>query len=43
MLVIFSERDSLLPTVTLPKLRLVGFDPMVPVVTPVPDTGSLME
>lgn len=33
-----SGRDELLPTVTLPKLRLVGFDPKVPGVTPVPDT-----
>jgi len=29
----------LLPTVTLPKLRLVGFDPSVPGATPVPDKG----
>ena len=29
----------MLPTVTLPKLRLVGFDPSVPGVTPVPDNG----
>jgi hypothetical protein len=27
----------LLLTVTLPKLRLLGFDPKVPAVTPVPD------
>ena len=26
----------MLPTVTLPKLRLAGFDPSVPAVTPVP-------
>ena len=37
MLVTVSERDLLLPTVTLPKLRLVGFDPSVPGVTPLPD------
>ena len=29
----------MLPTVTFPKLRLVGFDPSVPCVTPVPVTG----
>jgi hypothetical protein len=29
----------LLPTVTLPKLRLLGFDPNVPAVTPVPDNA----
>jgi len=29
----------LLPTVTLPKLRLVGFDPSDPGATPVPDNG----
>jgi hypothetical protein len=29
----------LLPTVTLPKARLVGFDPSTPGVTPVPDSG----
>jgi len=31
----------LLPTVTLPKLRLVGFDPSVPWATPVPDNGMV--
>ena len=29
----------MLPTVTLPKVRLVGFDPIVPGATPVPDSG----
>ena len=29
----------MLPTVTLPKLRLVGFDLSVPGATPVPDSG----
>ena len=29
----------MLPTVTFPKLRLVGIDPSVPCVTPVPVTG----
>ena len=38
-MVIFSERARLFPTVTLPKLRLVGFDPRVPAVTPVPERG----
>lgn len=37
MLVTVSDSDCLLPTVTLPKLRLVGFDPSVPGATPVPD------
>ena len=37
VLVIFSVRDGSLPTVTLPKLRLVGFAPSVPCETPVPD------
>ena len=39
MLVTVSERDCLFPTVTLPKLRLVGLAPSVPGVTPVPDRG----
>ena len=34
------ERDCLLPTVTLPKLRLVGFDPSAPT-TPAPDRGTV--
>jgi hypothetical protein len=33
----------LLPTVTLPKLRLVGFDPKVPGATPVPDNELVSE
>ena len=37
VLVTVSERDLLVPTVTLPKARLVGFDARVPAVTPVPD------
>ena len=41
MLVTVSDRDLLLPTVTPPKLRLVGFAPSVPGVTPVPDNGML--
>ena len=39
VLVIVSDREWLLPTVTLPKLRLVGFDPIAPGVTAVPDNG----
>ena len=31
----------MLPTITLPKLRLVGFDPSAPGVTPVPDNGMV--
>jgi hypothetical protein len=38
-LVTVSERDLLLPTVTLPKLSVVGLDPSVPFVTPVPVSG----
>ena len=41
VLVTVSERDLLLPTVTLPKLRLVGLAPSVPGVTPVPDKGMV--
>jgi hypothetical protein len=41
VLVIVSDRDWLLPTVTFPKLRLVGFDPSVPCVTPAPVTGMV--
>lgn len=31
----------MLPTVTLPKLRLVGFDPSVPGAIPIPDNGMI--
>jgi len=41
VLVTVSDRDLLLPTVTLPKLRLAGFAPSVPGVTPVPDKGMV--
>ena len=41
MLVTVSDRDCLFPTVTLPKLRLVGLAPSVPGVTPVPDRGMV--
>ena len=39
VLVTVSERDLLVPTVTLPKLSAVGLDPSVPWVTPVPVSG----
>ena len=38
-MVTVSERALSLPTVTLPKLRLVGFDPKSPGEIPVPDNG----
>jgi hypothetical protein len=41
LLVTVSDRDCLFPTVTLPKLRLVGFAPSVPGVTPLPDKGMV--
>jgi len=41
VLVTVSERDRLLPTVTLPKLRLVGFELSVPGATPAPDNGMV--
>ena len=34
-----SETDCVFPTVTLPKLKLVGLAPNVPGVTPIPDNG----
>lgn len=39
--VIDSESVPVLPTFTLPKLRLVGLAANAPGVTPVPDTGML--
>jgi hypothetical protein len=39
VLVIVSGRAWLFPTITLPKLRLAGFDPKAPGVTPVADSG----
>jgi hypothetical protein len=36
-----SEREPVLPTVTLPKLRLVGFALRAPGATPVPETGMV--
>jgi len=41
VLVKVSDSDWLLPTVILPKLRLLGFDPNAPGATPVPDRGML--
>lgn len=35
------ERDCLLPTVMLPKLRLVGLAPSAPAATPAPDKGTV--
>lgn len=40
VLVTVSDRDCLLLTCTLPKLRLVGFAPNAPSANPVPDNGS---
>lgn len=37
--VIVSDSAELLPTVTVPKFRLVGFGVSVPGVAPVPDNG----
>ena len=41
MLVTVSDRVCLFPTVTVPKLRLVGLAPRVPGVTPLPDNGMV--
>jgi hypothetical protein len=41
--VIFVDRDWLLPTVTLPKLRLDGFGDKSPGEIPVPDNGMLSD
>src|ERR1700684_186776 len=41
VLVTVSDRDCLLPTVKLPKLRLLGLAASVPGVTPVPDKGMI--
>jgi hypothetical protein len=43
VLVTVSDRDCLFPRVTLPKLRLVGFDPIAPGATPVPDNSIVIE
>jgi hypothetical protein len=39
VLVTVSDSTCLLPSETLPKFKLVGFDPSAPCVTPVPDNG----
>jgi hypothetical protein len=41
VLVTVADRDCLLPIVTLPKLRLVGFDPSAPGAMPAPDNGTV--
>lgn len=41
LLVTVSDRDVLVPTVTLEKLRLLGLGPRLPEATPVPDSGML--
>jgi len=41
VLVMVSDRDPLLPRLTLPKLRLVGLDASAPGVTPVADSGTV--
>jgi hypothetical protein len=41
VLVAVSDTGRLPPTVTLPKLRLVGFDPGAPGASPVPDKGMV--
>jgi hypothetical protein len=43
VLVTVSVRACLLPTVTLPKLRLAGFDPSVPGDIPEPDNALVSE
>jgi len=43
VLVTVSVRACLLPTATLPKLRLAGFDPSVPRAIPVPDSELVSE
>lgn len=42
-MVTVSDRDCLFPTVMLPKLRLVGFDPSAPGVTAVADSGIVRD
>src|SRR5580704_10519333 len=39
VLVTVSDKVCFTPTSTLPKLRLVGFDPRAPAATPLPDNG----
>jgi hypothetical protein len=41
VLVTVSDKDLLLPTITLPKLRLLGLDPKAPDARPVPDRAMV--
>ncbi len=41
VLVTVPDRDWLLPTVTLPKLRLDGVDPSAPAAIPLPDSDTV--
>jgi len=41
VLVTVSDNDLLLPTITLPKLRLLGLDPSAPTARPVPAKGTV--
>lgn len=43
VLVMVSDNVPLLPTFTLPKLRLVGFEPSAPAATPVPDRDAVVD
>ena len=42
-MVTVSERVCLFPTCTVPKSRLVGFDPKAPAATPRPNRGIVKE
>lgn len=41
VLVTVSDSEEFLPTITLPKSRLVGLDDRVPAETPIPDNGRV--
>lgn len=41
VLVTVSDSDEFLPTITLPKSRLVGLDDRAPAETPMPDSGKV--
>ncbi len=41
VLVTVPDRDWLLPTVTVPKLRLEGIDPKAPAAIPLPDNATV--
>lgn len=43
VLVMVSDNVPLPPTFTLPKLRLVGFEPSAPAATPVPDRDAVVD